>query len=904
MTSPGREPRGVRWSVRWYRVVLRLFPKSFRDRFGDQLVSTFGAIVAERQARDGLPGLIRQWRLTLGDVARQAPAERWSSWTGRPLRLSARTVHVSGHDSGASRRSAIEAVGQDLRFARRTLTRTPWSSMALVATIALGIGATTTIFTVVNGVLLRPLPFEASDRVVRLCELSQRTADFCVASAVNVEDLGRVSRQLEVTAVVRNEAFIATTGRAPSPVSGAIATPGFFTIAGLRPALGRVFVDSDLDPGSNDVIIISHAFWRDRLGANPDTIGRPLMVDGRSVRIIGVLPPDAYVPLLPSTEMWKPLTASVDDVTRRGWRGFMALGRLTPDATPDRLDAELSGLYAQLAGAYPTDYEGWTLRAVGLRDHIVGPYRSTLLLFQGAVALVLLIACANVAGLLLVRAATRRGEFAVRTSLGAGRGRLTRQLLTESLAVSIAGAAVGLLLALWATDVFIGMAPSSIPRLAEVSIDGRVALFAMALATLTAVVFGLAPARQAGRISPARVLTSLRATPAGQRRTRSLLVVGEVALAFVLLVGAGLLTRGLLRVVAWDPGFDRTGLVVSWMLSPPSTRDSGEAAVRALEQARDAVSTLPGVAVVGLASAGPLFGGEETDTVQVDDGPARADGDGVVSQWFDVGPHYFSTLGLTARRGRLLAATDTAASPAVAVVNEAFARRVFPDADALGRRVTLAGHSSEIVGIIADTRPTHPDQAAPPEIYWPIRQYRRLAAYLVMRVEQDASNVEASVRERVAEVDPGLQLTSFRTVDEMFDRTLTSPRFNMALLGAFAAVAVGLALVGVYGVIASLVASRRREFGIKLALGASPRRLLVDVIRSGSLLILAGLAFGLIGASLAARLLDNMLFGIPPRDPMTFTIALLVLAVAGLAAVYLPARRASRIDPLATLRAD
>jgi predicted permease len=449
MTAGNRTSLAVRWSVRCYRIAVWTFPRAFRARFGDQLISAFADAVTEHHARQGLRGIARLWRRTLADLVRHAPAEHWSAWSGRPLALSApKNQPMSGGFRDRARVAPqIESFVQDVRFAGRTLIRTPWISLALVATIGLGIGATTTIFTVVHGVLLKALPFDGSERVVRLCEVSARTADFCVASAVNVTDLARVSQQLEEVGIVRNESFVATIDDASFPVRGAIATSGFFGIAGLRPELGRVFTDADLDPGANQVAVVSGAFWQRHLGGDPSAIGQTLTLDGSTVRLIGILPTDAYLPLLPSVEVWRPLTASVDDVTQRAWRGFLVIGRLAPETTREALDAELSGLYGQLAEAYPTAHEGWTIRSVGLRDEMVGDYRSVLWVFQGAVALVLLIACANVASLLLVRASTRTSEFAVRTALGAGRGRVFRQLLTESLTLSVAGAVAGVLLA-------------------------------------------------------------------------------------------------------------------------------------------------------------------------------------------------------------------------------------------------------------------------------------------------------------------------------------------------------------------------------------------------------------------------------------------------------------------------
>ena len=456
-------------------------------------------------------------------------------------------------------------------------------------------------------------------------------------------------------------------------------------------------------------MLVSTAFWQRRLGSDPAIVGRAITLDGQSFTVVGVLPADAFIPRVGEREVWKPLTASIDDVDNRSWRGFTAIGRLADGVTMTQLNTELQTLRAQLEQAYPKDNAGWGVQAVSLRGQIVGDVSRTLWIFLGAVGFVLLIACANVASLLLVRATGRTPEFAVRASLGAGQRRLVRQLLTESLVVSFLGGALGLALAVWATRAFVSLAPATIPRLAEVGIDGRVALFAFLLSTATAVFFGFAPARRASRTDLSGMLKGLRQTDAGDARLRAAFVVAQLALALVLLVGAGLLTRSFRQLLDWKPGFDRSGVVLSWMLPPVDVYKTSQRLVDVMARARDAATSAPGVERAGLASGGPMFGGGDgVMPMTIEGRPPAAEGDAPPVEWYEVGPHFFATLGLPVVRGRDLSPGDTAGTAPVALVNETLARRFFPNDDPLGRRVTVREHTAEIVGVVADAASYRP----------------------------------------------------------------------------------------------------------------------------------------------------------------------------------------------------
>ncbi|MFQ5744726.1 MAG: FtsX-like permease family protein, partial [Acidobacteriota bacterium] len=540
----------------------------------------------------------------------------------------------------------------------------------------------------------------------------------------------------------------------------------------------------------------------------------------------------------------------------------------------------------------------------GLRAHIVGPFRARLQVFLGAVGFVLLIGCANVANLLLVRATGRRREFAVRVSLGAGRLRLLRQLLTESLLLAAMGGALGLLLALWATRAFLSLAPAGIPRLEEVGIDGRVLGFALLLSAITALLFGLAPALRATTADVNQALKGGRHAGRSSGGIHRLLVVGELALAFMLLVGAGLLTRSFSTFLQWQPGFDRENLTTTWLLSSPGKYERGDQVVALHARAAEAVAALPDVVSVGMASAGPLFGGIETDEFVIADHPAEASDNPPVARWFDIDARYFPTLGLSIVRGRNFTDADTRGSVPVAIINEAMARRYWRGENPLEHRVTMHDRTMEIVGVVHDILPLRPDAVVEPQIYWPDKQSPRWGNYLVIRTRSDASSIVHAARERMLQEVPDLQISTFRTMQELVGRRLVSPRFNMLLVVIFAAVAVVLAAVGTYGVIAYSIASRTQEIGIRMALGARPWGVTFSVVRHGMTLALIGLGLGFLGALGLSRVIASLLYGLPPDDPATFAAVGGIFMAVALLACYLPARRAARLDPMSALHTE
>jgi len=884
----------VGFSCRTYRVLMSVFPRRFRERFGPEIADTFDRLAADAWEAAGFRGLAGLWIKTFADLGRNGGGER----------MGKRPFAAQPAPQPPRRAGIFDTLRQDLLFALRTVRRAPAFATAVIATIALGIGANTAIFTVVDGILLRPLPFEDSENVVILCETHESIGDYCIASPPNVDDWSRASSTIEQFGLARSWTFGLQEPDGTRNLSTGVATPGWFEIHRLQPAIGRLFARGDMQPGNNQVVVLNHGFWRSRFAADPAIVGSTLVLDGRPFTVIGVLPEGAWIHDFANAQIWVPLTAIEDNVESRAWRGFVALGRLAENASVATAGEEMETIRAALADEYPETNRGWGLRLEPLRDNVAGAARPTLLVFLGAVGLVLLIACANVANLLLVRATARAQEFAVRASIGAGRLRLARQLLTESLLLASLGGVAGVLLAIAATRAFLSMAPTDIPRLEEVGIDAGVLLFALLLTAVTALLFGLAPAFSVARAELAESLKARRSLDVRSHGPRNLLVVAELALAVMLLFGAGLLTRGFTTLLHWDPGFDRDGLVMVFAIAPPAKYETGQQAVDIFERAAEELRALPQVSAVGLTSAGPLFGGVEAEVYDVLSQPAASPDERPSARYYDIGTEYFDTMGIALLRGRDFETTDTENSVPVIVVNETLARRHFDDDDVIGQRIELFDRAWQIIGVARDVRPFAPDDPVGPEIYMPKRQFPRWGSYFVLRTGGDVADLEEAARTRLQALDRDFNPGGFRTLDEFANRELVSPRFNMLLIGVFAAVAMVLAAIGTYGVIAYSVASRTQEIGIRLALGARPEVIRAAVIRRGMAIAAIGLALGVAGAMMLSRLLGSLLHGISPADPLTLAAVVGVFALVALAACWAPARRASKLDPLEALRAE
>ncbi len=794
---------------------------------------------------------------------------------------------------------------QDFISGWRQVWRRPGFSILAISMIALGVGGTAAIFGVVNGILLKPLPLTDPDRVVLVCEGNASSGDWCGASPPNSLDWRRASNTLAGIGLARGWPMTLQAGESTEKITGGLATPEFFDVAMVEPALGRLLIPEDQRGVGSPVAVLSHEYWQARFGADSTVVGRSIVIDGESVTVVGVLPQHFEAPLLSQIELWRPLHIDPADEEHRDWRGFLAYARLSEGATVAQAGAELSALGRSLAAKYPEANEGWNLRVEPLRNRVVGSVEPMLLLFLGSVMFVLLIGCANVANLLLVRATERQAEVAVRASLGAGRARLVRLLMVESLVLALAGGAGGVAVASGATRLFLALAPPGIPRIEEVAFDLPVYGFAVALSLVTAVLFGLVPALLAADTDLSQALKASARVAGSRSRLRPLLVASEVALATMLLVGAGLLVRSFMNLRAWDPGFERGSIITAWTLMPSGRYPDIEQVIAGYHRVLDDLSTVPDINSVAMASAGPMFGGVEPGEVVVESNPAPP-GERHTLRWFDVSPGFFQTLGVPLVRGRGLSESDRRGGVRVALINQTAANLLFGGASPLGERLTMTLHGMtvEVVGVVADVPPLSPDQPTRPEIYWPFDQVPRYASFVVVRTSGDPAPVLRTLKARLENSAPGIQVSQPETLTQLLDQELVTPRFTMWLVGSFALTALVLALGGVYGVIAFTVAARHRELAIRVALGAGARRVIGLVLRQGLTPVIVGGLVGVVGAVIAGRLVRSLLHGVAVTDPATIlAVAGSVLIVATIAA-FLPARRSAKLDPAQSLRSE
>jgi len=790
----------------------------------------------------------------------------------------------------------------ETRHAFRALMKRPLFTAVAALTLAVGIGANTAIFSVVRGVLLRPLPFEHADRLVRICETGPRVGDYCVASPPNVMDWRDASRTLSEIGLGRDWPFHMRVNGEQTSVNGGLATAGFFRALGVRPALGRLVEPEDVVPGRN-VVVLDHRLWADRFGSDPGIVGRRVELDGVPHTVVGVLPAGLKVPGLDDVRLWRPLHFDPRAEENRQWRGFEVIGRMADGVSLAQTRSELETMRARLEAEHPATNKGWGIRVESLRDSMVVSVRPALLVFTGAVALVLLIVCANLANLLLARALSRKQEMAVRAALGGTRRRLAAQVLTESALLALMGGVGGVLLAVWGVDGLLALVPGGMPRADGVAVDGPVLAFALGLSLLTALVFGALPALRGARVNLSEALkTGSRSVFGEGGRIRAALVVVEVALALTLLVDAGLLGRSFNSLAGWDPGFDRENLVTVSLFEPTDKYTDHARIVGFWRRVREELGTVPGVVSVGAVSAGPLFGGIERDELVVQGRPSTP-GSNPSVRYHDASPGYLETLGVPLLRGRMINDGDVAGAPHVAVVNEAMAR-LWPDGNPIGAHIRMLQNQweGEIVGVVRDIKPLEPGTAAQPELYWPLQQQGRPFVYFVLRTDGDAASVVPSVRARLVRLDPDVSIGTFRTLDDWMGTRLVRPRFNMLVLGLFSIIALLLATTGIYSVLAYIVAQRSREIGLRMALGADRRQVALEVLTRGARLAGLGIGAGLLLAFATGSLLSSLLFGVHATDPVTFTAVAALLAAVALLATYLPARRASRLDPMQVLR--
>ena len=798
-------------------------------------------------------------------------------------------------------RLSLERVREDLRFAARLLRRHRAFSAVTLTILALGIGATTAMFSIVNSVLLRPLPFRDPDRLVMLENKWLPRFPRFEASPLDFLTWKEQCQSYSDIAAIRHLIFNLTEGDLPERIAGLRVTANLPELLGVSPILGRSFRADEDAPGRNQVVLLGHGLWQRRFGADPAVIGRVVRMNGLPFTVVGVMPPGFRFPA--EVEMWMPMGFTPEDLQSRNNHVLWAVGRLKPGVTAAQALAEMDLLMPRF---HP---ESWRGRVVSFKDHYVGEVRVALGVLFGAAGCLLLIACVNVANLLLARGAAREREMSVRTSLGATRGRVVQQLLTETALLSVLGGALGVAVALGAIKLVRTWPWPGIHRLEETSLDPLALAFAIALSIGTGVVFGLSPALRLSRPALYDALKAGGRAAGTRQRTRlgNALVVAEVALAVVLLIGAGLLVRSLWRLLDVPLGFNPQHVLAVNISLPRTVYREPFQQSQFATALLDRLKNVPGVEAVGISSAIPLV--SVVDVGIRFQRPGIADtgpGPGTTANYYKITPEYLRVLQIPLIRGRLITEQDMATSPPVVLINETMARRFYADEDPIGKRLDISGptYMREIVGIVGDIKQESLRTPTPPQVYEPFAQKPGPTIKVLLRARSNPIHLAGTVRQEVRAIDSGQPISDALPMEEIVARSLTRDRFSVFVLGAFACLALILAAVGLYGVVAYIVTQRTNEIGVRIALGAEPRGIQRLVVFQSLRMVLIGLGLGLAGAIAMTGILRSLLYEVQPRDPVTFAVVTLMLVVVALAAAFLPARRAARIDPVLALRAE
>lgn len=814
----------------------------------------------------------------------------------------------------------MESLRQDLAYGLRTLIKNPAFTIVAVLALALGTGANTAIFSMVNGVLLKPLPYQEPDRLVMVW--TNNTKGNRPQDVMSVPDLldYRENSTVEIASLTFDD-FNLTMGDQPERVPGTMVSANFFSLLGVQPRLGRTFLPHEDQAGADRVVVISDGLWKRSFGGDPAIVNQSIQINGASFTVVGVAPPEFQSPEK-GDELWVPMafdgtdrlripsTSAPEDLKNRRIRFLKSVARLKPGVTLNQAQTELSTIASRLEQQYPDENAGMGVNLVSLHRQIVGDIKPALLLLFAAVGLVLLIACANVANLLLARAAARQKEIAIRVALGAGRARLIRQLLTESVMLGLVGGGLGVGVAWLGLRLLIGINPANIPRLGEIDIDLRVLGFTLLVSVLTGLVFGLVPALQASRPHLNETLKegSRGSTGGlGRQRVRGVLVVTEVALTQMLLIGAGLMVKSFYALQEVNPGFKADSVLTMQVTLPPLKYAEDTQITAFYEQALKRIETLPGVQAAAAATTLPMTGSLIMRRFTIDGRAPAAPNERLLAHYAAISPEYFRAMGIQLIDGRGFTDHDRDNSQQVIIINETMRRLFWPNEDPVGKHISItaeAGVSREIVGVVADVKQSSLDAESGLQVYEPYLQFPWNFMAIVVRTAGDPLRMAPSVRNEILAVDKAQPVYDVKSMAQIMDDSVSQPRLYMALLAIFAAIALVLAGVGIYGVMNYSVNQRKHEIGIRMAIGAQPSQILNMIVAQGMLLAAIGVAIGIVAALFLSRIVEMLLFSVSGRDPMTFVVLPIVLVLVALVSSYFPARRATRVDPMIALRAE